>query len=64
MDDIFAFHPDFIISTGAIMDMLLLVMQSVYRKHKLNTNSIIEDELVAVDDALFYIFWMVLFIEW
>ena len=60
----FAVQPDFKSLTGAIMTTGQRVMQSVYRKHKLNPKIIIEVGLVAVDDTSAYILWTVLFIEW
>ena len=51
MDARFAVHPNFKSHTGAIMTMGQGEMQSLYRKQKVNTRSITEDELVAVDDV-------------
>ena len=59
----FAVHPYFKIHTGAIMNMVQGVIQSVSSKHKMNTSRSTEAELVSVDDASVYIFWTVLFIE-
>ena len=58
-----AVYPDFKSHTGAIMTMGQGEMQSVSRKHKMNTWSSTESELFAVDDVSVYILWVVLFIE-
>ena len=64
MNVIFAVYPDFKSRARAIITMGQGEMQSVSRKHKMNTRISIYAELVAVDGASGYIFWMVLFIEY
>ena len=64
VDTSFLVHPYLKIHTRSIMTMGQVVMQSVYRKQKLNTRISIEAELFAVDDKSVYIFCTVLFIEW
>ena len=51
----FVVHLDFSSHTGGIMTMVQGVMQSVSRKQKLNTRSIIESKLVDVDNSSVYI---------
>ena len=48
VDASFVVHPDFKSHTVAIMSTLQVSIQSVSRKHKLNTRIITEVELVAV----------------
>ena len=57
----FAVHPYFKIRTGAIINMGHGTMQSVSKKRKLNTRRSTEDELVAVDNASVYIFFIVIY---
>jgi hypothetical protein len=63
VDASFAVHPDFKSHTGAAMTMGRGSIQSLSRKHKLNTRSSTEAELVAVDDASVMILWTKLFME-
>jgi hypothetical protein len=65
VDASFAVHPDFKSHTGAAMifDEGEGAVQSVSRKHKLNTKSSTEAELVAVDDISVMILWTKLFME-
>ena len=60
----FVVHPDFNSNTGDIMTMAQVVVNSVSRKHNLNTRSSTEARLVSVDDTSVSTLWRVLFIEW
>ena len=59
----FVVHLDFKVHTGVIVAMVHVPMQSVSRKHKLNTRISTESELFAIDYASVYILCTVLFIK-
>jgi hypothetical protein len=65
VDASLAVHPDFKSHTGATMSFEngKGAVQSVSRKHKLNTRSSTESELVGVDNLSVIILWTKLFME-
>ena len=63
VDASFAVHPDFKSHTGGTMTFGKGAVQSISRKHKLNTRSSTEAELVGVDDVSVMILWTKLFME-
>ena len=63
VDAAFAVHPDFKSHTGGIMTYGRGAAQSLSRKHKINTRSSTEAELVGADDASQPILWTKLFME-
>jgi hypothetical protein len=56
VDASFAVHPDFKSQTGTMMTQGKGAVQSIARKQKMNVQSSMEGELVAVDDASHYDF--------
>ena len=63
IDASFATHPDFKSHTGGNMTYGKGAPIAVSRKHKLNTRSSAEAELVASDDLMTLILWTRLFLE-
>ncbi|MGC9193777.1 MAG: Ty1/Copia family ribonuclease HI [Thermoplasmata archaeon] len=63
VDSAFGVHPDLKSHTGAVMTYRGGAAQSISRKHKLNTRSSTEAELVAADDTATMILWTKLFME-
>ena len=63
IDASFAVHPDFKSHTGGGMTYGKGIIQSQYRKQKLNTRSSTEAELVGVDDMSVMVLWTRLFME-
>ena len=63
VDASFAVHPDFKSHTGGVMTLGRGAIQSISRKHKLNSRSSTEAELIGADDASVMILWTKLFME-
>ena len=63
LDALYVTHWDFRIHTGAVMSMGKGVIMIFSIKHKLNTTSSTEAELVGIADALFFIVWVKYFME-
>ena len=63
VDALFAVHPDMKGHTGGAMTMGTGFPLDKSTKHKLNTRSSTESEIVAVDDLILQIFWVRLFFE-
>ena len=57
VDASFAVHPDMRSHTGAIMTLGQGAIQSISTKQKVNTRSLTEAELVAVDNTIAQILW-------
>ena len=57
IDAAFAVHPDMRSHTGAIMTLGSGAVQSISKKHKVNTRSSTEAELVATDDVIAQVVW-------
>lgn len=63
LDAAFAVHRDCKSHTGAIMTLGAGALQSVSTKHKTNSRSSTEAELVSIDDILSKILWTKLFLQ-
>ena len=63
IDAAFAVHPDMRSHTGAIMTLGSGAVQSISKKHKVNTRSSTEAELVATDDVIAQVVWTKNFLE-
>ena len=63
VDSAFAVHPDFKSHTGGALTLGVGTPITQSRKHKLNTRSSTEAELVATDDMSTMILWTKLFME-
>jgi hypothetical protein len=63
VDASFAVHPDFKSHTGTMMTQGKGAVQSIARQQKMNVQSSMEGELVAVDDAATMILQTKLFLE-
>ena len=63
VDASFAVHPDMKSHSGEMMSMGQGASISVSKKHKLNTKSSTESELVGVDDYMPMIIWEKYFLE-
>ncbi len=63
VDASFAVHPDMKVHTGGAMTMGTGFLLDKSTKHKLNTRSLTESEIVAVDDLIPQILWVHLFLK-
>jgi len=63
VDASFAVHEDYRGQTGATMTMGEGVLQSLSIKHKTNSRSSTEAELISVDDVISKVLWTKLFLE-
>ncbi len=63
VDALFAVHPDMKGHTGGTMTMGMEFPLDKSTKHKLNTGSSMESEIVAVDDLIPQILWVHLFLK-
>ncbi len=63
VDTSFAVHPDMKGQTGGAMTMGMGFLLDKSTKHKLNTRSSTESEIVAVDDLIPQILWVHLFLK-
>ena len=63
VDGSFAVHPDMRSHTGAVMSLGKGAVYSTSKKHKLNTTSSTEAELVSVHDVMPQVLWTRYFLE-
>ena len=63
IDVAYAVHPDMRSHTGAIMTLGKGAIVSISSKHKINTRSSTEAELIGIDDVISNVLWTKLFME-
>jgi hypothetical protein len=63
VDASYAVHPDMMSHIGGAMSLVRGVIYGTLKRHKLNTKSSTESELVAVDDVMTQVLWTLYFIE-